>query len=102
MGLGGRTPAFLHAPGLVMKAEGIDRLSREVAAERRTWESASALCELARVEAQSFGETISIDLFATAESAAAYWWPRSSHQIHCGLPLRPSPSPRRPGASTPG
>jgi hypothetical protein len=66
--LGVRPPCFLHAPGTVMKSEGIDHLSREVAAERRALESTSALRELVLQEAQRLGGAISIDLFATAEN----------------------------------
>ena len=68
MRLGARPPAFLHAPGVTMKAEGIDGLSREVAEQRRWGESTRALRDLVHAEAAALGETISIDLFATAEN----------------------------------
>ena len=58
----------MHAPGRVLKAEGIGCLSRSVAAERRKAESFSSLRGRAR-EAAQFGEGISIDLFATAENS---------------------------------
>ena len=69
MRLGARQPVFLHAPGVVMKAEGIDGLSREVAAQRRASESTGALRALAQAEAEKLGETFTVDLFATAENS---------------------------------
>jgi hypothetical protein len=69
MRLGARQPSFLHAPGVVMKAEGIDGLSREEAAQRRAAESTVALRALVQAEADRLGETFTVDLFATAENA---------------------------------
>ena len=46
--LGAASPLYLHAPGTVMKAEGIDGLSREVASARREHESMPALPQLVR------------------------------------------------------
>ena len=68
MELGARPPALLYAPGTVMKAEGIDGLSRATAAERRAAESTPALRAIAAAEATRIGESFSIDLFATADN----------------------------------
>ena len=62
-------PLFLHAPGEIMKAEGVDDLSRAVAADRRACESTGELRAIAVGEASKLGERFSIDLFATADNA---------------------------------
>ena len=66
--LGVRQPLYLHAPGTVMKAEGIDGLSREVASARRELESLPALRDIVCKEAERFGTRITIDLFAAVEN----------------------------------
>jgi hypothetical protein len=68
MSVGAAPPLYLHAPGTVMKAEGVDDLSRDVAAGRRDSESLSALRAVVRAEAAHFDSPISLDLFAAAEN----------------------------------
>ena len=63
------SPLFLHAPGEVLKAEGVDGLSREVAQELRCVESTPALRDLVSAEAARLGERITVDLFASADNA---------------------------------
>ena len=67
--VGADPPLFLHAPGRVLKSEGVDDLLRSVAAERRAAESTSRLRGIIQSEAARLGEAISIDLFATADNA---------------------------------
>ena len=43
MDLGAMPPLYLHAPGAVLTAEGVDGLSRETARTRRASESLPAL-----------------------------------------------------------
>ena len=62
-------PLFLHAPGEIMKVEGVDDLSRAVAADRWACESNSELCAIAVKENSKLGERFFIDLFATADNA---------------------------------
>ena len=66
---GADPPLFLHAPGRVLKAEGVDDLSRGVAAARRAAEATCRLRGIVQDEAARFGDSVSIDLFATAENA---------------------------------
>jgi hypothetical protein len=68
MDLAATQPMYLHAPGEVMKAEGVDGLSREVAAARRASESTAALRRLVQQEATRLGAPISLDLFAATEN----------------------------------
>ena len=62
-------PLFLHAPGEVLKAEGVDGLSRESAQELRCSESGPALRALVSDEAARLGERFTVDLFASADNA---------------------------------
>ncbi len=62
-------PLFLHVPGDVLKAEGVDALSREVAAERTRSQSTRALRALADREAARQERFFTVDLFATADNA---------------------------------
>ncbi len=62
-------PLFLHAPGEVLKAEGVDGLSREVAQELLCVESSLALRDLVSAEAARLGEQFTLDLFASADNA---------------------------------
>lgn len=68
MDVGAKPPLYLHAPGEVMKAEGVDDLSRTAARARRASESTPALRRIVTAEAQRLGETVSLDLFATADN----------------------------------
>ena len=66
-------PLYLHAPGAVLKAEGVDNLSRsrETARARRASESLPALRRVVMAEAtRRLGSLIpiSLDLFATADN----------------------------------
>ena len=61
-------PSFLYAPGEVLKAEGVDGLSRAAAQEQRVLESTPALRCLVREEAARLGWTISVDLFASSSN----------------------------------
>lgn len=68
--LGAPPPLYLHVPGHVMKAEGVDDLSRRVAISNRGSESLVALRRIVASEAVArLGSPISIDLFATANNA---------------------------------
>ena len=63
-------PHYLHAPGTVMKAEGVDDLSRAVARSVRASASTPALREKAAAEAEQWlGAPLSLDLFATTNNA---------------------------------
>jgi hypothetical protein len=71
-------PHYLHAPGTVMKAEGVDDLSRAVARSIRASESTRALrdiraeplSDIVAAEAEQWlGAPLSLDLFATANNA---------------------------------
>ena len=61
-------PSFLHAPGELLKAEGVDGLSRADAQEQRVLESTPALRLIVREEAQRLGWEISVDLFASSSN----------------------------------
>ena len=62
-------PLCLHAPGAVLKAEGVDCLFRETARARRASESLPALRRVVMAEAtRRLGSPISLDLFATADN----------------------------------
>ena len=67
--LGIDTPFTLFAPGTVMKAEGIDRMSRNDARLERALESSHELRQLVVSVATEQGWTLSVDLFATADNA---------------------------------
>ena len=60
---------FLHAPGEVMKAEGVDGLSRAGARELRASESTQLLRSLVDEEARRHGERITLDVFASGDNA---------------------------------
>ncbi len=60
MDVGAAPPLYLHAPGVVMKAEGVDDLSRSAARARRASESTAALRRIVT--------SISLDLLATADN----------------------------------
>ena len=69
MDLGAMPPLYLFAPGVVMKAEGIDGLSREGARSMRASDSLPALRSIVIEEAtRRFEASISLDLFATADN----------------------------------
>ncbi len=68
MDAGAALPLFLHAPGAVMKAEGVDDLSRSAARARRASESTAALRRIVTSEAERLGKPISLDLLATADN----------------------------------
>ena len=62
-------PLYLHAPGALLKAEGVDGLSRETARARRASESLLTLLRVVMAEVtRSLGSPISLDLFATVDS----------------------------------
>jgi hypothetical protein len=68
--VGASPPHYLPAPGTVMKAEGMDDLSRAVARSIRASASTPALREKVATEAERWlGALLSLDLFATAENA---------------------------------
>jgi hypothetical protein len=70
MDVGASPPHYLHAPGIVMKAEGVDDLSRAVARSIRASASTPALREKVAAEAERWlGAPLSLDLFATADNA---------------------------------
>jgi hypothetical protein len=70
MDVGASPPHYLHAPGTVMKAEGVDDLSRAVARSIRASTSSLALREKVAAEAERWlGTPLSLDLFATADNA---------------------------------
>ena len=70
MDAGASPPLYLHAPGTVMKAEGVDDLSRSVARSIRASESTRALRDIVADEAKRWlGASLSLDLFATADNA---------------------------------
>ena len=69
MELGVPPPSYLHVPGEMMKAEGVDDLSRSTARSRRESESTDALRQKAAREACWLEADLSIDLFASAENA---------------------------------
>ena len=67
MDLGAMLPLYLHAPGVVLKAEGVDSHSRKTARARRASESLPALRRVVTAEAtRRLGSPISLDLFAAA------------------------------------
>jgi hypothetical protein len=66
---GADPPLFLHAPGEVMKAEGVDGLSRAGAKELRASESTQLLRSLIDDEARRHGERITLDVFASGDNA---------------------------------
>ena len=68
MDAGASPPLYLYAPGTVMKAEGVDDLSRSAARACRASESTAALRRIVTSEAERLGEPISLDLFATADN----------------------------------
>jgi hypothetical protein len=69
MDVGAVPPLYLHVPGVVMKAEGVDDLSCSAARSRRASESTAALSRIVTSEAEErLGESISLDLFATADN----------------------------------
>ena len=68
MDVGADPPLYLHAPGEVLKAEGVDDLSRSAAGARRASESTAALRRIVTSEAERLGDLISLDLFATADN----------------------------------
>jgi hypothetical protein len=70
MDVGASPPHYLHAPDTVMKAEGVDDLSRAVARSIRASASTPALREKVAAEAERWlGAPLSLDLFATADNA---------------------------------
>ena len=68
MDVGAAPPLYLHVPGVVMKAEGVDDLSRSAARALRASESTVALRQIVSAEAERLGALISLDLFATADN----------------------------------
>mmetsp|Transcript_41415 Transcript_41415/g.86539 ORF Transcript_41415/g.86539 Transcript_41415/m.86539 type:complete len:453 (-) Transcript_41415:58-1416(-) len=71
MDVGADPPLYLHAPGVVVKAEapeGVDDLSRSAARARRASESTAALRRIVTCEAGRLGEPISLHLFASADN----------------------------------
>ena len=62
-------PLLLHVPGRDLVLEGVDGLSRELAASRRIREATDDLRAIVREQAAALGEAISVDLFATAENS---------------------------------
>ena len=68
MDLGASPPLYLHAPGEVLKAEGVDDLSRSVAQDRRASESLPALRRIVASETARLGMAISLDLFAASDN----------------------------------
>ena len=71
---GAAAPLFLHAPGEVIKAEGVDGLSRTGAGALRASEPTQLLRSHVAAEARRHGESVTIDVFASGESTT-----RSSH-----------------------
>ena len=69
MDLGAMQPLYLHAPGVVFKAEGVDCFFRETALARRASESLPALLRVVMAEqTRRLDSPISLDLFATADN----------------------------------
>jgi hypothetical protein len=68
MDVGALPPLYLHAPGTVLKAEGVDDLSRAEALARRASESLPPLRRIIVAEADRLGERISLDLFASTDN----------------------------------
>jgi hypothetical protein len=66
--VGAAPPLYLHVPGVVMKAEGVDDLSRSAARALQASESTVALRRIVSAEAERLGALISLDLFATADN----------------------------------
>jgi hypothetical protein len=63
MDVGAAPPLYLHVPGVVMKAKGVDDLSRSAARARRASESTAALRRIVTSEAKErLGKAISLDL----------------------------------------
>ena len=78
MDLRAMPPLYLYAPGAVLKAEGVDGLSRETAWARRASESLPALRRVVMAEATlRLGSPISLDLFGTAHNTLVhcFHWP---------------------------
>ena len=76
--LGAMPPLYLHALGAVLKAEGVNGLSRETARARRVSESLPALRRVVMAEATlRLGSPISLDLFGTAHNTLVhcFHWP---------------------------
>jgi hypothetical protein len=70
MDVGASPPHYLHAPGTVMKAEGVDDLSRAAACSIYASASTQALRDIVAAEAERWlGAPLSLDLFATADNA---------------------------------
>ena len=79
MDLGAMQPLYLHAPGAVLTAEGVDCPAGETARARRVSESLPALRRVVMAEeTRRLGSPISLDLFATADNTPC---PASSRVI---------------------
>ena len=65
---GAAAPLFLHAPGEVMKADGVDGLSRAGARELRASESTQLLRSLVDSEARRHGKRVSLDVFVSGDN----------------------------------
>ena len=63
-------PFFLHAPGEVMTAKGVDGLSRAAIRELRVSESTPLLRSLVDAEARRHCERVTLDVFASGDNAA--------------------------------
>ena len=66
---GAVAPLFLHAPGEVMKAEGVDGLSRAGGRELRASESTPLLRALVDDKARRQGESVTLDVFTSGDNA---------------------------------
>ena len=88
-------PLFQHGAGeygKVMKAGGVDGLSRGTAEARWHGEATTVLRELITAEAAQFGESISIDLFATANNALVpRFYARHKEPLAEGMDARAQP-----------
>jgi hypothetical protein len=68
MDVGAALPLYLHVPGVAMKAEGVDDLSRSATRARRASDSTVALRQIVSPGAERLGDLIWLDLFAAADN----------------------------------
>jgi hypothetical protein len=93
MDVGATPPLHLHVRGVMMKAEGVDDLSRSAARARRASESTAALRRIVTSEAEErLGEAISLGLFAAADNTLVPRFKSSSPCTRSRLPRVQTPS----------
>jgi hypothetical protein len=61
MDVGAAPPLWLHVPGVAMKAEGVNDLSRPATRARLAFESTVALQQIVSAEAEHLDDLISLD-----------------------------------------